>query len=86
MFYFCGLKFVAVPPYLYPCTLSAPKAASAGVCTTDEDLTLNLLVKGFRANMTHIQILPSGKAPAFLPVLDVTDVVPSVGTFFQIII
>lgn len=32
---------------LYPCTTSAFKAASAGVCTTDEDLTLNLLGKAF---------------------------------------
>jgi len=66
---------------LYPRTTSASKVASAGAGHTDEDLTLNLLVKGFRATMTHIQILSSGKAPAFLPVLDATDVVPASGTF-----
>lgn len=36
--------------------------------------------------MTHIQILLSGKAPVFHPVLDATDVVPAFGTFSRTII
>lgn len=70
---------------LYPCTTSASKAASAGAGHTDEDLTHSPSCERQRATMTHIQILPPGKAPVFHPVLDATDVVPASGTFSRTI-